>query len=260
MTEPDFVIPTYRIPTEKVDLPFAQVIRAIQNLEIYGPRKLNEIEMFLMQHCVAGSDTILHWATKIKWNSSHKIPGGQAHVRATKPVGVIVAREIELCIQCHAGVGYKRAGHQDASIWFGELWRESLKINLNDLFTVTTNGGGKKAGVIGLRQDVLAALKGYRNPFDPSVRPQLHNLIECSIYLAERGENFRKQYWSPYIRSLSAWATQLDSNLNGYYQVLMGRVVRKKGRVFFQVCKPLGQGKGLRVLFEKEVGAETIAV
>lgn len=79
------------------------------------------------------------------------------------------------------------------------------------------------------------------------------------MYLAKKSDLFRKKSWRPYIRALKSWATQLDSNPKGYYQTLKGRVVEKKGKLFFQVCRTLSRGKGLRVIYEKEMIAKTLA-
>lgn len=254
---PDFTIPICRIPTQSVDEPFAQIFNAIQTSTIHGTRKLHEVEIFVLKNYINGLDTALHWAAKLRWNTNHKIPGGQVHARAAKPLGVILACEIELCVQCHAGVGYKKAGYPDASIWFGDIYKEVLQVGINDLLTLTTNGGGKKAGVSHLRR-LIAVLENDKNPFEPEVMPCIHHLIECSLYLAGKSDDFRRKYWSPYIRSLKILATQMDRNPQGYYQTLIGRIVKKEGELFFQVCRTLNRGKGLRVLYEKEVVAENL--
>lgn len=258
LTEPDFTIPICKIPTERVDRPFAQIINAIQTSTIHGTRKLHEIEIFVVKNYVNASDTALHWAAKLRWDTKHKIPGGQVHARSAKPMGVILACEIELCVQCHAGVGYKTAGYLDASLWFGDIYRESLQVGVTDLLVLTKHEGGKKAQVLYLRR-LIAVLENDENPFDVKVMPCLHHLIECSIDLAKRSDLFRKKYWRPYIRSLKAWATQMDLNPRGYYQEQFGRVVQREGRSFFQVCRTINRGKGLRVMFEKELGAKTLA-
>jgi hypothetical protein len=260
MAERKILIPSYSIPLEKVDQPFAQVIHAIQTSTIVGLRNLDEVEIFVLKHSLNGWDTALHWAVKLFWNTKHKILGGQAHVRAAKPLGVVLACEINLCIQCHALTGYKKAGYPDAAIWFGELWREHLKVELNNLFKLTVNGGGKKARVLHLRH-ILRTLKEEDNPFDRSIQPCLSHLIDCSLALAKQaGSIFREKYWLPYIRALSAWASELDRNSKGFYRELILRVARKKGKIFLQVCEPVGKGKGLRVLFQKEVVPESVAL
>lgn len=256
--KPAFTIPMCKIPTKGIDEPFAQVFSAIQTSTIYGVKKLHEVEIFVVKNYINALDTALHWAAKLRWNTNHKIPGGQVHARAAKPLGVILACQIELCVQCHAGVGYEKAGYPDASIWFGDIYRESLQVGVTDLLVLTKYEGGKKAGVLHLRR-LIAVLENDENPFDLEVMPCLHHLIECSLALAKKSDLFRKKYWRPYIRSLKAWATQMDLNPRGCYQAQFGRIVQREGRSFFQVCRSLNRGKGLRVIFEKEMGAETLA-
>lgn len=258
LTEPDFTIPICKIPTERVDKPFAQIINAIQTSTIHGTRKLHEVEKFVVKNYINASDTALHWAAKLRWDTNHKIPGGQVHACAAKPMGVILACEIELCIQCHAGIGYKKAGYLDASLWFRDIYRESLQVGVTDLLVLTKYQGGKKARVLHLRR-LIAVLENDKNPFDAEVMPCLHHLIECSLALEKKSDLFRKKYWLPYIRSLKAWATQMDLNPRGYYQAQFGRIVQREGRSFFQVCRTINRGKGLRVMCEKELVAETLA-
>ena len=260
MPEQKFLVPCFSIPTENVNPPFDEMIHQLQTLEIHAPPylKVGEPEMYVVRHCLDGWDTALHWAAKLKWSTNHKIPGGQKHSRAAKPMGIILACEIELCIQCHAGLGYKATGYNDASIWFGAVWEEHVKNNLNNLFKLTIHGSGKKGAVFNFRHNVLAVLKEDKNPFNPEDQPHMHHLIECSLNLAKRSDVFRKKYWVPYVRALTACATQVDHNPNGYYQVLTARLTPKMGKTFLQICKPVGKGKGERILFEKEVVAETL--
>ncbi len=251
------LIPIYPIPVDKVDPPFDEMISMLQKADIEVPGALDEVTQFLVTHCLNVWETALHWVTKLKWNTKHEIPGGQEYVRALKPMGQALAHEMELCIRCHAGVGYKAAGYLDASHWFSELFMEHQRLDLDESLTVTDDGGGKTAIIAGFRQNILAVLEEDQNPFDPAIEPHMHKLIDCSLRLVARSDVFRKKYWAPYKRSLRAWITQVDQE--GCYQLLMLRVVGKKERAFLQICKPLGRGKGRRILLEKEVKKEVVS-
>jgi hypothetical protein len=200
MIEQKFQIPIYSISTEMVEPPFDEVISALQKAEIEIPGAIDDLTKFLITHCINRWDTVLHWVTKLKWNKKHKIPGGQESVRAAKPMGTVLFHELELCIQSHALLGYKKAGYLDASIWFGKLFMEHQRLELNNMLTVSTDEGGKSAYLASFRRDILAALKEDRNPFDPVVEPHMYKLIECSLKLVDRSDIFREKYWEPYKR------------------------------------------------------------
>lgn len=245
------------IPLNKIESPYDKTIYLLQYLEVeicgdFDP----DITYFLLWHCLDACDMMLHWVVKLKWDKKYKIPGKQSYVRAVKPWGQFSYCLLELCIQCHAGMGYKAAGYPDAAVWFRYVWLDCVKTDVvRTMRLILPVKDDKTVRLAEMRQEA-SVLRNDENPYDPIQQPHLHHLIKCSLKLA-RLPNFEKQYWKPYIRALTTCATQMHSNRNGYYQIPVIREEQRNGKIFRCVYRPRGSGKGLELTYEKEVISES---
>jgi hypothetical protein len=248
------------IPLDKVDSPYDRAIYLLQCLELelwvdFDP----EISYVLLQDCFDARSTMLHWVVKLKWDEKHKIPGQQSYIRALKPWGQLGCCLLELCIQCHAGVGYKVAGYPDAAIWFRSVWLDCVRLDvIRTVRSMMQVKDDKTVRLAEIRHEA-AKLKNDENPYDPTQQPHLYHLIKCSLHLAKKS-NFERQYWKPYIRALTTCATQMNKNQNGYYRVPIVRQEEQDGKIFLCIYRPLGRGKGLELIYAKEVISKTLAV
>lgn len=250
------------VPIDKVEPLFKETVASLldQTSEVYGTVDFDVVEFFFQHYFLVWQDITIHWVVKLKWSSKHKIPGGQAHARSAKPVGEMYFRLLELCIQCQGLMGHKATGYPDAADWFSEIWLDDTHSQLvgRVVLLLGVEGGRKDDYLAGLRQTVRA-LRDDQNPFDPEALPHLHRLVECAIRLAGSSDEFRKNYWKPYIYSLSGLATQLANNSNGYYRKVTVRLEQKKGKTFWCIYESPGRGKGLKLMYSKQVIPETLA-
>lgn len=261
------------LPLNKITPPYDKLVLSLQvlNIEIIGTTDSDIVEILelLMIPCLESWDTIRHWLIKLKWNTKHKIPGRRAHTQGTKPWGLLFCHLLELCIQCHALVGYKRAGYPDASEWFKQIWLEYLKTDLEFAFVIDflcpvifalNIEYNKTNQVAGMRQQ-LRKLKNYENPYNPTIQPHLHHLIECSRRLAESqdADVFKKEYWNPYLHAFAVCVIQRERNPKGYYRTHIVRREQQDEKSFLCSYESLGKGKGLKLILKKELSFKTHA-
>lgn len=237
------------IPLDKIESPYDKTVYLLQCLEveIYGDFD-PAVTYFLLQHCIDACDMMLHWVVKLKWDERHKIPGKQSYVRAVKPWGQLGYCLLELCIQCHAGMGYKVAGYPDAAIWFRYVWLDCVKTDIVRTMRLISQAKDDKTVRLAEMRQEARELRNDKNPYDPIQQPHLHHLIRCSLKLANL-PNFEKQYWKPYIRALTTCATKLAQNSNGYYQIPVIQVKQQKGKDFIGIYTHDGKGKGLKRIY-----------
>jgi hypothetical protein len=249
------------IPLDRVPPPYDGMITLLQLLQFEIIDIDPDVAGFLSKHTMEGWDTILHWVTKLKWKTNHRIPGRRAHVQGAKPWGQVFHRLLDLCIHCHPLASYKGLAYPDAVIWFGSIWLEYKVIDL--VYTVAlafqVQEGDKTIWVNVLRQ-VVRQLRNAENPYCPILFPHLHCLIDYSLQLAGQSNDFRKQCWTPYLDALGNCATQLERNPNGYHQTTFVRREQQGEETFLCVYQTCGKGKGLKLLLKKLTVSKTIAL
>lgn len=241
------------IPLDKVPSPYDDMIVALQILSLKAVGVIDpEVLEFL---CKRGNDiwdTVLHWVTKLKWNTKHKILGTRSRVQGTKPWGVMFYRLLDLCIQCHSLARYEGWEIPDGVTWFGCIWLECKKADFYHMVVraLQSQEIDKTFWVDELRQKVRK-LRNGQNPYDATQFPCLHYLIDCSLRLAELSDDFRKHYWTPYLDAVGNCATQLERNPKGYHLTIIVRQEQQGEQTFWCVYQTCGKGKGLKLIFKK---------
>ncbi len=238
------------IPTDAIEPPYNELVKMLQTVAVEYDGELDpDVANFLISQGLEFWNTLLHWVTKLKWNSKCKIPGGQTHARSTKPWGELLYCSLELCIQCHAGVGYKAAGYPDAAVWFEKIWIDYVIADMAHKVALMFQLESDKTSWVADLSLVLRELKNDRNPYNQMREPHLHHLINCSLKLAGKSEEFRKRYWLPYVRAYAACVTQLKFNPSGYYKTVVVKEVQHLGRKITAVYEVGRTGKSLKRIY-----------
>lgn len=166
----------------------------------------------------------LHWVIKLKWQSNYKIPYPRNLAQIMKPLGTLVYRQLELCIQCHSFL--KPNPYPTAAIWFWAIVRESQR---NSIFRPINTG---KTESLKIRREIIRSIGRGINPISKQFALHEWRLIETALF-SNLGDKFDKDYLQPFIRSYRYW-------LNATKSPSWKAVIRKNDKLFFQS----GQGKG----------------
>jgi hypothetical protein len=166
------------------------------------------------------NETALHWAIKLEWNRRHKIPGKRTYTRTAKPLGEFFQQVFLLCEKCHgrqASVGYKLP-YSNAEHWFQIFYQEWITNGMTQAFSLVAqtkpNGQGKikKPDADKKRSTINACLKvchtasQLQNPFQDG--SSFSKLLDVAIKLAESSQNFKEDYYQPFIK---AWRNMIKA-------------------------------------------------
>lgn len=138
----------------------------------------------------------LHWAIKKKWKKNHKIPYPRKLVKVMEPFGRLLARYIELCIQCHSFL--KPRIYLTSAEWFWHICRESQR---NTIFKSDNIG---KSESLANRREIINSIADGINPISQNLAIHEWRLIECALSFP-RGDIFNRDYVHPYIKDYRAW-------------------------------------------------------
>lgn len=228
------VLTTYKIPPPD-DVIFGLTIDSIQKshtaLCIFDSP---------LQHQISINESLwkvgIEWLVKKKWIPRQKVSGNRSAIKAVEPLGELLYRILEVCIQSH-GFSPASAPYRNAAHWFQSVAFEMKRFDFNELTSKSERKGtGKKQYVKSVRDDIKA-LKERKNPNDPETDPASFALTEAGFAMADTSDRFDTDYWKPLIRAYSAWATELDKNSNWEYLhvteqgVLIGQGGQGRGKI-----------------------------
>lgn len=143
---------------------------------------------------------ILHWLTRLKWDSSHKIPVPRGERDTYKPLGELYVAVLDLCMEVHL-VAPNR--YSTAAEWFRYVLIEGA-------FEGTNTNSGKDSD-LKLLQHQNRMLSDLDNPIDQATHPHTWELINTSIQIANRSDLFRKLTYRSLVRARQAWAKDFAS-------------------------------------------------
>ncbi len=192
----------------------------------------------------------VHWLIRKKWAARHRIPGHRTLVKQIEPYGELLFREFELCIQIHAIQTH--SPYKNAADWFVAIQSNSQLIQ----------GHLNKTELSQFHRKISGCMRSHENPFDEAnlriaipdrfPLPPAHSyqaisqLITASLKLAyqlDRGNNFRSDYWKPYLNAYSKWIKTVSSPGWSVLQIEAGKLRKSsgsgKGMIPFLVNKSL---------------------
>lgn len=226
------------VPISKVPPPWHLAIDSIQSpfVPLLIPNKPTETHIAINEALWV---VALHWVFKKKWSKRHKIPANRAVKDAVKPLGELLYRILELCIQCHAVLPVNSTRCGNAAQWFDcVVWETKRRDFAEILFQSYKKGQGKKQEV-GEIWTEIRLLKGGSNPFNLEFSPHSFRLVDEALKLAKL-ENFNQEYWRPLLKAYSNWARALDQNDNWkFFRVEAGKLVAQNGRGRGRLTVPL---------------------
>lgn len=162
------------------------------------------------------------WVKQKKWGVKSKLPCNRALSKQLEPVGELLFRELELCIQCHSAPGFN-ISYRNAAEWFAVITRSARRIRLKRLAQQRRR---TKTEVIQINRLALKDLKRYENPYKLKRFEELlgeevtlwlewlqpvDKLTDVAIAMAEKSGSFCKDFWRPYLRAYSRWIAAIDS-------------------------------------------------
>jgi hypothetical protein len=174
--------------------------------------------------CLTLWNLSLHWAIKLKWQASYKIPYPRKLAKLMEPFGTVMFRYLEMCIQCHSFL--RPNPYQTAAAWFWAICREAQKN------TIFRSDRTSKTEALGNRRNFINSIADGINPISEQTAIHEWRLMECALSF-RRGDNFDKEYLQPYIRAYRAW-------INASKQPDWLATIHKDGKLFAQY----GRGKG----------------
>ena len=230
----DLVLTTYKIPPPD-DILYGSAIASIQNshttLSIFEPSIQHQLGINQALWKVSAE-----WLIKKKWISRQKISANRSVSKATEPLGELLYRILELCIQCHtflpADTPYRNAAH-----WFQAVVSEMKKFDFEKITSTSEgNGSGKMQYVKSIRADIKSLKTDWKNPNNPQEDPATYELVKVGLAMAEPSDCFMTDYWKPLLRAYTGWATELDRNTDWEYLhvnekgILVGQASKKRGK------------------------------
>lgn len=93
--------------------------------------------------------------------------------------------------------------------WLDLIIQECRTSNILQL-TNSDDVAHTKNTIVSQERNFADVLRKYGNPCDSATEPSLYRLIEISTKIAEKAENFRRDFWNPYINSIYHWANVLE--------------------------------------------------
>ena len=167
-------------------------------------KRIEPIELVIYLHHFF----ILNWLIKLEWDDKHKLAKypktsqGKNYKRCYRVVAELYQSVLQLCENTHSSV-VKKYGYLSATEWFFLILKEGA-IEGGDCLNA-----GKYANKLKLqKQNHLFG--DYINKIDSQVFPHTSRLIEISMKRAEINENFRQEYWSPFVRRRKTWTKELE--------------------------------------------------
>lgn len=145
----------------------------------------------------------LHWVIKEKWKKNYKIPYPTKLVKVMKPFGKLMARYLELCIQCHSSLD-EPSSYSTAAAWFWCICRESQR---NTIFESANTG---KSESLTARREIVNSINDGINPISKELALHEWRLVNCALSFT-RGDNFDRDYLRPFIRQYRAWINATKS-------------------------------------------------
>lgn len=233
------------------------------------PCSLSPAEKKLLAMLEAEWLIVFHWVIKKKWLKKHKIPIKPKQAKLFEPKATYWYWVLELCIQLHTF--QKDSTYKNAGDWYKELVNERRAINLESFDSIIELGDvenskrawlGEKQSVIEAEKRLIGALRQSTNPFNAKSYPHHHSLFKLALRLKNRSEQFRRDFWQPFLSAYSKWIESLRTNFaschavgaNILVQQGRGKFVKRfempncsnyKRPVFFIIPEPL-EDKGFK--------------
>lgn len=229
----DDVLTTYKIPPPD-DKKFGYVIASIQKAHaipsIFEPSVQHQIGINGALWKVSSE-----WLIRKKWIPRQKISANRSITKAVEPLGELLYRLLEVCIQSHSFLPADTP-YRNAAQWFQAVAFEMKKHDFNEITLMPERkGSGKMQYVRSIRTDIKA-LKDWNNPNDSQKDPATYALVEAGLAIAEKSDSFMIDYWKPLLRAYTSWATELDRNSDWEYLhvnekgILVGQASKKRGK------------------------------
>ena len=193
---------------------------------------------------------VFHWVIKKKWLKKHKIPGKPMLAKLFEPKATYWYWVLELCIQLHTF--QKENSYQNAGDWYKALVNERKAINLKSFDSIVASKEteetksawsgekesveteerksawlGEKESVIKAEKHLIGALRKSENPFDVSFYPHHHNLFQTALQLKDSSDQFRSEFWNPFLTAYSGWIESLRANFASCHAVGENILVQK---------------------------------
>ena len=140
-----------------------------------------------------------------------KLDRRKPQVKHQEPLGAWLYSILRLCQQCHGQNGYQdlltgslshshpRSLYQNADDWFIHILQEIRAADLNLILRSWDGDTPTKEKYCSDQRSLTASLSDtgikYRNPLDPTLQPHFWNLLECSIVLASRSEEWYQEFF-----------------------------------------------------------------
>ena len=190
----------------------------------------------------------LHWLIKIKWHSEHKVPEtpesdikGKDYESCYLKLAELYKNVVNLCTECFS----EKCGYKNDAEWFRLIFLEKAIEGGN-----ISNEGKTVDRVTIQRQNRRLNLDKEQEKdldmeekdlIDQKEFPHTWLLIKVARNKAEDPDKsmdlFRKDFWSPFIRSRKAWATELQGSEWDGTQIVddeLRRTQRGQGTVRFK--------------------------
>jgi hypothetical protein len=116
----------------------------------------------------------LHWVFRKKWCKRHKIPANRAATKAVEPLGELLFRILELCIQCHAVLPAGSNPYGNAAVWFDLIVWETKRGDFAEILSPHESGQGKNKHARKIWKDVKSLKEDWENPNAPESDPHTH--------------------------------------------------------------------------------------
>lgn len=176
---------------------------------------LNIVAQYVDIEYLAG----LEWFIKLEWDSRHKFTCGKPkQLKIYKPKGEVFSALLRLIERCLTFKGKFDLPCLDVKIidsptWFYWVIHESRMFDVYDsLWGEETKSyqGRRKQGLFAAKRVFITKLNQLQNPIPhPDTEPFIelkreatYWLYETAIALAEKYNQFRQNYWSPYVKAL----------------------------------------------------------
>ena len=177
---------------------------------------------------------VFHWVIKKKWLKKHKIPIKPKPAKLFEPKATYWYWVLELCIQLHTF--QKDSTYKNAGDWFKALVNERKSINLASFDSIVeleeteerkSAWSGEKESVIKAEKHLIGALRKSENPFDASFYPHHYNLFQTALQLKDTSDQFRGEFWNPFLTAYSQWIESLRANFASCHAVGENILVQK---------------------------------
>lgn len=166
----------------------------------------------------------LHWAIKLEWNPQHKIPGDRKLIELYKPLGEFFRQVFLLCEKCHGrqrSAGYELT-YFNAEEWFQLFWEEWMLMGIalalanqarvestQKTAKVSRQDADKKRSIVRKPLKVWHTANQLENPLKDG--SSFSTLLDVAIALSGQSQNFKTDYYQPFLDAWRKMITSFDS-------------------------------------------------